>query len=100
MIGFWLLGFKKVGLFIVDEGFLQRGCAQFIVFKLLGKEVGFFNVYASNSTMGRAHFLCQLWTNLPVMDHWCIAGDFNMLEDPSDHMGGSTITISGAELAE
>ena len=35
------------------------------------------------------------------MDHWCsIVGDFNMLEDPSNSMGGSTITISGAELAE
>ena len=33
------------------------------------------------------------------MDHWCIAEDFNMLADPSDLMGGSIITISGAELA-
>ena len=34
------------------------------------------------------------------MDHWCIAGAFNMLENPSDCMGGSTVTISGAELVE
>ena len=34
------------------------------------------------------------------MVHLCIAGDFNMLEDPSDYMGGSTVTILGAELAE
>ena len=34
------------------------------------------------------------------MDHWCFVGDFNMLEDPSDRMGGSTVTISGSELAE
>ena len=34
------------------------------------------------------------------MDHWCIVGDFNMLEDPFDRMGGSTVTILGAELAE
>ena len=34
------------------------------------------------------------------MDHWSIAGDFNMLENPFDRMGGSAITISGAELVE
>ena len=38
--------------------------------------------------------------DLHVMDHWCIVGDFNMLEDPSNRMGGSTVTISGTELAE
>ena len=74
--------------------------AQFIVLKLLEKKVGFLNVYAPNSTRGREQFWCQLWNDLPVMDHWCIVGDFNMLEDPFDRMGGSTVTISGAELAQ
>ena len=34
------------------------------------------------------------------MDHWCVVENFNMLEDPSNSMGGSTITISGVELAK
>ena len=91
---------EKWASLIIDKVFLQGGRAQFIVLKILGKKVGFLNVYAPNSTRGRAQFWCQLCNYLPVMDHWCIVGDFNMLEDPSDRMGGSTITISGAELAE
>ena len=41
----------------------------------------------------------KLLNNLPSLDHWCIAGDFNMLEDPIDRMGGSSTTIHGHELA-
>ena len=85
---------------IVDKGFLQGGRAQFIVLKILEKKVGFLNVYAPNSATGRAQFWCQLWNDLPVMDHWCIVGDFNLLEVPSDRMGGSIVTISGTELAD
>ena len=33
---------------------------------------------------------------LPPLDHWCIASDFNMLEDPIGRMGGSS---HGHELA-
>ena len=79
---------------------LQGSRAQFIVSKLLKKKVGFFNVYAPNSATRRAQFWCQLWNDLLIMDHWCVVENFNMLEDPSNSMGGSTITISGAELAE
>ena len=45
---------------IIDKGFLQGGRAQFIVLKLLVKKVGFLNVYAPNSTRGRAQIWCQL----------------------------------------
>ena len=76
---------------------LQGSRAQFIVSKLLKKKVGFFNVYAPNSTTKRAQCWCQLWNDLPVMNHWCIVG---ALLGTSGRMGGSTVTISGAELIE
>ena len=70
-----------MGLFDCRQRFLQGGRAQFIVLKILEKKVGFLNVYAPNSATRRAQFWCQLWNDLPVMDHWCIVGDFNMLAD-------------------
>ena len=92
--------FDKWVALIVDKGCLQGGQAQFIVFKLLEKKVGLLNVYAPNSTRGRAQIWCQLWNDLPVMDRWCIVRDFNMLEDASDPMDGSIVTTSSAKLAE
>ena len=36
---------------------------------------------------------------LPAVDHWCVGGDFNMLEDPLDRVGGNQTTLHGSELA-
>ena len=51
---------EKWSSLIIDKGFLQGNRAQFIVLKLLEKKVGFLNVYAPNSTRGRAQIWCQL----------------------------------------
>ena len=61
--------FEKWTSWIVDKGFLQGGRAQFIVLKILEKNVGFLNVYGPNSTRGGAQFWCQLCNDLPIMDH-------------------------------
>ena len=37
---------------------------------------------------------------LPTVDHWVIAGDFNMLEDVCDRVGGRSHTIDGSKLYE
>ena len=39
-------------------------------------------------------------SQLPTIDHWAIAGDFNMLEDLSDRLGGTSQTLAGTELYE
>ena len=37
---------------------------------------------------------------LHVAQHWCMCGDWNMIESPTDRLGGSSITISSLELCE
>ena len=32
-------------------------------------------------------------------EYWCVGGDFNMIEAPSDRIGGSHVTVHGSELA-
>ena len=59
--------------------------------------------------MGTLEYICSQYCRckatilerfiMPPLDHWCIAGDFNMLEDPIDRRGDSSITIHGHELA-
>ena len=34
------------------------------------------------------------------MDHWAISGDFNMLEDVGDRVGGMSQTVAGSKLYE
>ena len=60
---------------------------------------GYLNVYAPNHASARKLFWCEITNALPSVDHWCVAGDFNMIEDPFDRKGGSVITIHGEELA-
>ena len=57
------------------------------------------NIYAPNTVSAWQQFWKDLLNNLPPLDHWCIAGDFIMLEDPIDRMGGSSTMIHGHELA-
>lgn len=48
----------------------------------------------------RVEFGALIEASLPIVaDHWCMGGDFNMLEDASDRQGGSSVTIQGEELA-
>ena len=37
--------------------------------------------------------------SLPFAKQWCIGGDFNMLEDRIDRIGGNDSTVRGVELA-
>jgi hypothetical protein len=57
------------------------------------------NIYAPNQASAHAQF----WDTLvPVLsesiEHWIIGGDFNMLEVPTDRVGGNTITVHVREL--
>lgn len=33
------------------------------------------------------------------MEHWCVGGDLNMIDDPADRVGGNHVTVHAAQLA-
>eukprot|EP00250_Pteridium_aquilinum_P022375 c25362_g1_i1 orf=3-2321(-) len=82
---------------ILDSGTIVPGRAQWVMLRVGEDRVGFLNVYAPNSASGRTVFWDTIVDALPQADHWCVGGDFNMLEDAHDRQGGSLCTIQGAE---
>ena len=41
----------------------------------------------------------ELQCSLPIIDHWWVAGDCNMLEDPHYRSGDSGVTMHVSELS-
>ena len=70
------------------------------LFLFLEKLIGFLNVYALNSVTGRTRLWNRLLQDLLVAQHWYMCGDWNMMESPTNSLGGSSISISGSELRE
>lgn len=95
---FWSAGFGPMGAqggvcitiadswrsAIVDRGVIVPGRAQWLSLQMQGEVVGFLNVYAPNVASARAEFWSQIADALPDVSHWCVGGDFDMLEDPTD----------------
>ena len=75
------------------------GRAQYVIFKRKDIEFGCLNIYAPNQISERIEFWSYLNNVLPNLENWCIAGDFNMIENLTDRVGGGHITIHGQELA-
>ena len=67
----------------MDVGNLLLGRAQYVIMKFHNKKVGFLNLYARNSSRERLKMWIELDSSLLVVDHWCVAGDFNMIEEMS-----------------
>ena len=84
---------------IICKEIIVPGRAQYIVIKDLQTTWGYLNIYAPNHASARKHFWYEITNALPNVSHWCVAGDFNMIEDPLDRRGGSAATIHGEELA-
>ena len=84
---------------IVDRCIIVPGRAQYVTMRFCGEHIGVLNVYAPNQASARAEFWAQIADALPAVEHWCVEGDFNMLEDPLDRVGGSQTTLHGSELA-
>ena len=42
----------------------------------------------------------MLLQDLPIKQHWCICGDWNMIGSPTNILGGSSITIWGLEMRD
>ena len=85
--------------FIISQEVIVPGRAQYVVIHERQTTWGYLNIYAPNHASARKQFWCDIAAAVPQVDHWCMAGDFNMIEDPMDRKGGSSVTIFGEELA-
>ena len=61
--------------------------------------IGILNVYTPNHASAHAELWARLAAALPIVDSWCVGGDFNMRETPQDRVGGRHVTVHGSELA-
>ena len=73
---------------------------KYVIFQIGLKKWGLMNIYAPNHARYRTILWKRILSHLPNVDHWAIAGDFNMLEDVSDRLGGIAHILSGSELYE
>ena len=55
------------------------------------------NLYACNSESERADLWLSLSDYADLADCWLVGGDFNMIENVTDRLGGVGTTISGRE---
>ena len=89
----WLVSFLYYGV-------LACGRGQYVIFQISLKKRDLLNIYAPNCVKDRIVLWKSILSQLTTLDHWTIAGDFNMLEDVCDRLGGTSHTLSGSELYE
>ena len=80
---------------MLDVGKILLGRAQYVMMKFHNKKVGFLNLYAPNSSKERLKMWIELDSSLPIVDHWCIVGDFNMIEDHKGRSGEGGVRKHG-----
>ena len=83
---------------VLDCRVLVEGRAQYIILMVSDLKLGFLNIYAPNSTGSRKEFWFKIGSDLPSVDHWCMVGDFNMIEDFGDRIRGSHALMGAIEL--
>ena len=81
-------------------GILSCSRGQYAIFQIGLKKWGLLNIYAPNNARDRMILWKSIISQLPTVDHWAISGDFNMLEDVGDRVGGRSQTVAGSELYE
>ena len=93
---------KKWSNSILQKKIVIEGRAQFMVIQFGYEKVGVCNLYAPNFATERAQFWRHLRRVITATNilHWCLAADFNMLEEPVDRSGGRGCSIQGQELLE
>ena len=84
---------------VIDYKILVEGRVQFIILEIQNLQLGFINVYAHNAVADTRRLWSYMCDTLPQVDHWCMAGDFNMIEDKLDRSGGSQAVLYGSELS-
>ena len=93
-----ILSDKWMPLLIHSHQVMSRR-AHYLLLKFGDVVYGFLNIYAPNDRGARKGFYTQIVQQLPHADHWCMGGDFNMIEAPRDRVGGSNVVLAGSELA-
>ena len=89
----WLVSFLHFGFLTCDRG-------QYVIFQIGLKKWGLLNMYAPNCVRDRTILWKSILSQLPIVNHWVIVGDFNMLEDVCARLGDIMHTLSGSELYE
>ena len=84
---------------MIDYKILVDGRVQVIILEIQNQQLGFINLYAHNASSDRRRMWSYLCDTLPHVDHWCMVGDFNMIEDKLDRSGGSQAVLYGSELS-
>lgn len=84
--------------FIVSEGVAASSRAVWVCLKhpAWGK-VGFVGVYGPNDPANRALLWTKLANSLDTSFNWLFVGDFNMIESPSNVIGGDGLILRGRE---
>ena len=84
---------QKWSSLMIDYRILVEGRVQFIILEIQNLQLGFINVYAHNAAADTRRLWSYMCDTLPQVDHWCMAGDFNMIEDKLDRSGGSQVVL-------
>ena len=84
----------------MQYGVLDCGRGQYIILQIGSKKWGLLNIYAPNHARDRTTLWKSIMPQLPAVEHWAIMGDFNMLEDACDRVGGTFQPLFGSELYE
>ena len=73
---------------------------QYMLILIFGIIDWFWECLCSELCYWKNSFVEYVIAILHVAQHWCMCGDWNMIESPTDRLGGSSITISSLELCE
>ena len=97
--GFCIALAQKWSSHVINYRILVEGRVQVIIIEIQNLQLGFINVYAHNAAADRRRLWSYMCDTLPQVDHWCMAGDFNMIEDKLDRSGGSKAILYGSKLS-
>ena len=85
--------------FIFHSQQVVEGRAHYLLLKISDLVYGFLNIYVPNDRAACKGFWTHFVQQLPHVDHWCMGGDFNMIEATRDRVGGSNVVLACNELA-
>ncbi|KAL3676620.1 hypothetical protein R1sor_026568 [Riccia sorocarpa] len=84
---------------VTGHGTLPLNAGLWLHIDLLdGTKLGFLAVYAPHSAAERTQVWANFESSLDGSRNWIMAGDFNMISDSRDQLGGTPRPITGEEL--
>ncbi|KAL3692352.1 hypothetical protein R1sor_006003 [Riccia sorocarpa] len=97
--GVILLINPSIAPFITNHGILPMDRGIWIHLDTpLGDKLGAAAIYAPHTAIERAQLWSHMENTLDAARNWLITGDFNMITNASDQVGGTPKTITGEEL--